>query len=529
MSARLSRKDVTVEFDVEVAMRDGARLATDVYRPADQLRHPVLVLRTPYNKSAPQNSNVITPLSAAQKGYVVVMQDIRGRFKSEGTFEPFVNEQADGHDAVEWAAAQPWSDGKVGVYGSSAAGTTALAAVVAQPPHLRSCFVYSTVSNFHEGWVYSGGAFELGFNYQWVIPGLVLPDKAHLASDGASAEEVRQLLIKAYAKSESTIRHLPPKGLPVFGTSVTHYWKKWLSHPSYDDYWKAIDVSAKAQAIRIPVMHISGWYDTFLRGHLDLNKRLRTDGDFPHRLVFGPWEHHTYVSSTTTAGERDFGRDASMSPVILNEMASQWFDGTLRGLPGKDFPRVRYFLMGENAWVETDSWPPRHKDVRYFLRSAGHANTWSGDGFLSAEAPRGAESPDSYVYDPEDPVLTNGGRLNQYRFGPGGVQNQASIEERRDVLVYSSQPLASPTVITGPVSLTLFFSSSAPDTDVAAKLVDVGPDGYCANIAEGMLRARYRNGMEREELLEPGRVFKLTVSLLDVATFSSQAIGSASR
>jgi len=517
MSTRLSRKDVTVETDIEVSTRDGTKLATDIYRPADQARHPVLVIRTPYSKSAPQNANVITPLSAAQRGYVVVMQDIRGRFKSDGVYEPFVNEQADGYDAVEWAASQSWSDGGVGVYGSSAAGTTALAAVVARPPHLKSCILYSTVANFHEGWVYSGGAFELGFNYQWIIPGLVLPDKAHLASEGISGEELRQMLIKAFANSNATIRHVPPKELQILGTPVTRYWRKWLSHPSYDEYWKQIDVSAKAQQIKIPMMHISGWYDTFLRGHLDLNKHLRTDGGSPHRLVLGPWEHHTYVSSITAAGDRDFGSEASMSPAILNEIALEWFDGTLRGLPTKGFERVRYFLMGENKWVECESWPPAHKQVRYYLRSAGHANSRFGDGLLTVEGPNDSESYDAYVYDPENPVITNGGRLNQYKFGPGGVQNQATIEEREDVLVYTSMLLPSPVIITGPVSAALSFSSNAPDTDVAVKLVDVEPNGYCANIAEGMLRARYRDGPEREELLEPGRIHKLTVSLLDVA------------
>jgi len=276
-----------------------------------------------------------------------------------------------------------------------------------------------------------------------------------------------------------------------------------------------------AERIKVPILHLSAWYDTCMKGHMDLNAALQERGDEKvrdqHRLIIGPTDHSAYYNKRPScAGERDFGPEALTGPDVLAAMVFEWFDHWLRGEEQTLMPdnMVRYYQMGENAWKETGSWPPPHTMRPYYLHSTGHANSRLGDGALNAEPPR-TEPPDSYVYDPLDPVPTTGGR--SMIDVPTGVENQAIVEERQDVLVYTSPCIAEPLALTGPVSLTLHASSDAPDTDFTAKLVDVEPDGYCANIAEGIIRARYRNDREKEEFLEPGKVTEFTIDLWDIA------------
>lgn len=515
---------VIVDRDVPVAMRDGVRLATDVYRPAASGRRPVLVHRTPYNKDDwwVVGTLMFTPFDAVERGYAVVVQDTRGRFKSEGEWVPFFVEGPDGYDAIEWAAAQPWSNGRVGIYGSSYNGVTALQAAVAAPPHLQACAAYMTGVNYHNGWVYNGGAFELGFNLWWALHqawdtagrlGLAEPELA----------EVVGRLARGVTEPWEAIRHLPLRDHPLFPDRVAPYFDEWLAHPAYDAYWKQIDVAARAAEITAPVLHISGWYDGFLRGHLELNECLKAHPDASvrenHRLVIGPWEHMSYLGVRKSAtGEREFGPIAVSGPTTARDLCFQWFDRWVAEKRSalSNAARVRYFVMGDNAWREAETWPPPHATVPYHLRSGGHANTRFGDGVLAVDGAT-SEPPDSYVYDPADPVPTVGGRMMAPNYGPVGVQDQSQVEEREDVLVYTAPHLSDPLTIAGPVSVTLFVRSSAADTDFTAKLVDVQPDGYCANIAEGIVRARYRSGMEREELLVPGEIIKLTIDLLHVA------------
>lgn len=515
---------VIVERDVMVPMRDGVKLATDVYRPADEARHPVLVHRTPYNKGDAWivGGLMFSPLEAVQRGYVVVIQDSRGRFKSEGDWRPFVVEGPDGYDTVEWAAAQPWSDGNVGIYGSSYNGVTTLQAALASPPHLKACAAYMTGANYHQGWTYSSGAFELGFNLWWAI-NLAWDTILHLGLDQEALMAAMGKLAVAASDPWQPARHLPLPEIPALQDGIAPYWQEWLSHPTYDSFWKQVDVAAHADRIKAPLLHITGWYDGFLRGHLDLNERLKAHPDRAvrdsHRLIIGPWDHISYLSIRPTAsGEREFGPLAATGPAGLGETYFQWFDHWLKGeeTPLFSTQRVRYFLLGENAWREADSWPAPHTPTRYYLHSDGRANTRFGDGALTSDPPTN-EPPDSYIYDPSNPVPTVGGRALAPVFSPSGVLNQAQVEEREDVLVYTSAHLTAPLTIAGPVTATLFVASSAPDTDFTAKLVDVQPDGYCAPIAEGIIRARYRNSMEREELLPAGQVVELTVDLLAVA------------
>ncbi len=515
---------IVVERGLLVPMRDGVRLATDVYRPAAPGRHPVLVQRTPYDKDDLWSvaTLMFSPLDAVERGYVVVVQDCRGRFASEGEWVPFVVEGPDGHDTVEWAAAQPWSDGRVGIYGSSYNGVTALQAAIHAPPHLRACVAYMTGANYHEGWVYSGGAFELGFGL-WYALHQAWGTLGRVGLDEAGIAEATARLTRATLDPIGAFRQLPLAEHPLFEGRIARYWRDWTCRERYDEYWREIDVVANAAKIRVPVLHIAAWYDGFLRGHLDLEQALAHHPDAcvreEHRLVVGPWEHMAYLGvRKASAGEREFGPIAVGGPVTAAPLCFEWFDRFVaeREASAPASSRVRYFLLGANEWREADAWPPPHRPERLHLRSAGRARSRQGDGALSREAP-GEEPPDRFVHDPLDPVPTVGGRSMIPGVCSPGVQDRSKVEERDDVLVYTSPALDAPLTITGPVRAELFIRANAPDADFVAKLVDVEPSGYCAPIAEGVLRARFRGGRDREEPLVPGEVAVIEVDLLAVA------------
>jgi putative CocE/NonD family hydrolase len=277
--------------------------------------------------------------------------------------------------------------------------------------------------------------------------------------------------------------------------------------------------------IAVPVLNLTGWFDLFLRGGLDLHSMLEQTSEpavrAEHRLVVGPWEHVSHLNLTpSAAGQWEFGPEAISGPRSWAGLTFQFFDRWLRGARTAlaETAPVRYFVMGDNRWRDAESWPPAGRPVRLYLRGGGRANSRFGDGVLAPEPP-GAEPSDSYVYDPDDPVPSVGGRTLFYHpsLGPAGVLDQARVEERQDVLVYTSARLVRPLTIAGPVSVTLFAASSAVDTDFTAKLVDVQPDGYCANLADGIVRARYRHTLEREALLEPGEVAEYRIDLWSVA------------
>jgi putative CocE/NonD family hydrolase len=516
--------NIIIERDVMVSMRDGVKLATDVYRLDDGAKHPVLVNGHPYDNDhfLAMHELLFSPLVAAQRGYAVVVQEARGRAGSEGTWSPYGDEGSDAYDTVEWAAAQPWSDGNVGLYGACALGLSTIQGAVEAPPHLKAVFAYMTATNAHSGWTYScGGGFELGFQMSWIWTILAHDTLSRLNLEPAALEEAHRKLAEAKADMGKSGSHLPLIDFPAFQDGAAPYWREWLSHPSYDDFWQKVDAVAHADRIKVPVLHMSSWYDTCMKGHMDLHSALRLQSDEAvrneHKLVIGPWDHSAYYNKRPTcAGERDFGPLALTGPDTLSGIAFEWFDHWLIGQEDRleQENSVRYYQMGENTWQETDVWPPAHTLVPYYLHSAGQANSRMGDGALNTEAP-GTEPADSYVYDPLEPVPTTGGR--SMIDVPTGVENQAKVEERQDVLVYTTPRLSESVAITGPVSVSLYASSDAPDTDFTAKLVDVEPDGYCANIAEGIVRARYRKGRDREEFLEPGEVTEFCIDLWDMA------------
>lgn len=513
---------ITIERGVMVPMRDGVKLAADIYRPDGNEKHPVLIATFMASRN---NANLIggmlfNPLLMVENGYVCIIFEARGREKSEGKWTPWVDDINDGYDRVEWAAVQPWSDGNVGVYGNCHAEYPALATAVANPPHLKAGVAYMGASNPHRGFMYTGGAFELSFNLGFSLMMTVQPQGQDI--DPANLKEFWGKLAKLRAQDPiGHARYLPLADLVSTdkGTAAP-WWQLCLNHPAYDEYWKSVDLIPRVNEIKVPILHIAGWYDQMLYCHMDLNEAFKKHGDpqvkDKHRLIIGPWDHDAYYNQHPTfAGERDFG--VPTGPALVYPAASQWFDHWLKGKETPFMPTngVRYFNMGTKEWKEAPTWPPAHTKVNYYLHSGGRANTRFGDGTLFTEAPNN-EPADSYVYDPFNPVPTMGGRT-LLTVWHGGVMNQAGVEEREDVLCYTSPRLNTPVSISGPLSVTLHASSSAPDTDFTAKLVDVEPEGYCANIAEGIIRARYRNGEDHEEFLVPGEIAKFEIDLCDVS------------
>jgi putative CocE/NonD family hydrolase len=493
---------ITVEQNVAAKMRDGVTLRADVYRPKADGKFPVLLVRTPYDKTGEMSFAI----KAATRGYVAIAQDVRGRFESEGEWYPFKNESQDGYDTVEWAGTLPYSNGKVGMFGGSYVGATQFLAAIAHPPHLAGICPTVTASNYHDGWTYQGGAFEQWFDESWTTGLAMNTMRRRVESSGEFLAGSRTLPLTSYSVLESPA-----------ASGLAPYFTDWLAHPQFDDFWKQWSIEDHYAQIQVPVYSIGAWYDIFLggtlRNYIRLQKAAGTDASRRgQRLLVGIGGHAGW-SGDRKIGAVDFGEKA---PMDDDELTLRWYDWLLRGENNgaeHDKP-VRIFVMGANQWRDEDDWPlARATNTRYFLHSAGSANGLRGNGALSATAPA-EEKPDQFVYDPNDAVPTIGGPLCCQALPTGvGPQDQRPAEVRSDVLVFSTPAFAKSTEVTGPVTLDAYVSSSAVDTDFTAKLVDVWPNGFAQNLTEGILRMRYRSSQEKPEFLNPGEVYHVTVDL----------------
>ncbi len=496
--------DVTVDRGVAVKMRDGTILRADIYRPKAEGKFPVLLERTPYNKGT--SCGVCS--QAAERGFVAVIQDTRGRYSSDGEWYTFKHESDDGYDTIEWAAALPYSNGKVGMWGASYVGATQMLAAIASPPHLAGIFPIVTASNYHDGWTYQGGAFEQWFNESW--------------TSGLAQDTLNRRVDRKNQSALKWVSKLPLASYPLFDLGFSEgpgwlapYFLDWLDHPGYDDYWKQWSIEDHHSKILVPAYHVGGWYDIFQGGTLRNYAGIKAQGGSNaarrgQRLLVGPWYHGPF---TGKSGDVDFGPEARGD---TDELMLRWYDYLLKGkATGNEREKpVKIFVMGENRWREENDWPlARARPTRFYLHSSGHANTLDGDGRLSTAVPQ-TESPDHYVYDPSDPVPTRGGGLccDNDRLASGAF-DQRPVEARDDVLVYSTPAWKEDFEVTGPVSLELYVSSSAADTDFTGKLVDLWPNGFAQNLTDGILRARYRNSQEKAEFMTPGETYKLTVDL----------------
>ena len=484
-----------VRYNVMVPMRDGVRLATDIYFPEGPGPFPVILERDPYSNGTEGNYYLEKGQFWASHGYCFLHQDVRGRHDSEGAWYAFMNEAADGYDAIHWAGQQPWSNGKVATVGGSYMAFDQWQAASMQSPYLQSMIPMFSPLDIY-GDMHPGGAFEIT-RIVWT-----------LRMNGHTSQNFQ------YDWADALL-HTPLITMDRTLGQQSPVWQDWVSHESYGPYWEPLDMKRRLVAVDVPVFHIGGWFDTFLRSTLAAYTGMASQSKGRARsqkLVIGPWPHTG--NPGRKAGEVDFGPAAQ---IDLNRLQLSWMEHTVKGLdnevPTED--PIRIFVMGENRWRSESEWPlARTRYERLYLHSNGAANTLSGDGSLSRSLPA-KEIPDQFTYDPKKPVPTTGGSLPGSNPGmESGPHDQTKIEQRNDVLVYTTEPLQEDLEVTGPLSMTLYAASSAPDTDFTAKLVDVYPDGRAIGLVDSIIRARYRNSRTEPELIEPGKIYGYEIDLV---------------
>ncbi|OIK15896.1 hypothetical protein BIV60_07160 [Bacillus sp. MUM 116] len=497
---------ILVEKNVPCEMRDGVILYADIYRPNEEGAFPVLLTRLPYSKDLPHYSHrYLDTNRLVENGFVVIIQDVRGRFQSEGEFQSFRQEANDGYDTVEWAAALPFSTGKVGMFGMSYYGYTQLMAATKKPQHLAAIFPAMTLNDQRNGASYRNGVYQPGFTETWTLESIA-PDLLMRKYNNPKerADLLRNLADQLNKLDElyyfAPINQWPP--LKEF--KVAEFFFEELEHPIEDeDYWKESSIVDKYGDLQIPAYHLGGWYDCFI-GPTLTNYIEMTKAGQNQKLIVGPWGHGYFAS---VQGECSFGVHASGDWINLEgnitDLHIRWFNHWLKGIDTglEEEPPVKIFVMGINEWRDEGEWPlARTQYTPFYLHSMGNANTKNGDGYLSVTEP-GNEGTDTFIYDPKNPVPTKGG--STLFAGPltMGPFDQREIEERDDVLVYSTEPLTEAVEVTGPVKVKLWSSTDAQDTDFTAKLVDTAPDGKAIILTEGIVNAKYRNGFYPEKEL----------------------------
>jgi putative CocE/NonD family hydrolase len=464
------------QLHVPVAMRDGVRLYANLFLPAAGGRFPTILVRTPYGKGAGLAANW-QPF--VDHGYAMLIQDVRGRYESEGSFDPIGQESNDGDDTINWIARQSWSNGKVGMAGGSYVGIVQWKAALLHNPHLKCIFpVVSGYDDYRDRFYSPGGAMKLGHRLEWMSENMKAPgyhpDFSHF------------------------ILHLPLRTSDVAATGwPSEMYREVMAHPSFDSFWRKASVKEQLAKIHVPVFAVGGWYDNYVESDLAAYAALRKTSGL-NRILIGPWPHNMSIPFQGV----NFGPDAT---APLRSLQLQWFDQWLmdKDTPIVSSPPVRIFLMGANRWLDDSAWPPERARLDSFYLE--------GERGLGSEPPRHAPE-DRYVFDPYQPVPTRGGAVccNPKVF-PWGPMDQRPVEQRSDVMVYTTAPLKHEVEVAGPVNVVLYASTSARDTDFTAKLVDVFPDGYARNLTDGILRLRYRNSLEKPELAQPGKVYQVTI------------------
>ena len=542
--------DVVCEQDVMVPMRDGVRLATDLYFPAVGERQvegkfPVILTRTPYNKRS--DGGVTTGTYFARRGYVFASQDVRGRFESEGEWYAFANEAPDGYDAIEWVGVHPRSDGRVGTTGGSYTGSNQAAAATLSPPHLATMTISNAASNYYHSSMRQNGALEQRFN--------IYPFWMALNSKEVKADpDIKGALIRAFTQELPDIVDRFPIRKGATALSMLPVYERWaidiLTHGDYDDYWKQRGYAYSEyydEHADVPTLYLGGWYDSYARNTCESYVALSKLKKSPQCLFVGHWTHAG--SANTFAGDLDFGQH---STIDSKEVRLAWFDHYLKGLRTEvvDWTPVRIFTMGTGDgsrdvmdaqsevfedypgrinhggyWRNEPDWPlPGTRFTPYYLH---------GGGLLTPDMPAAHESSETiFTFDPKDPVPTIGGGISVgFRIMPSGAYDQRGrpdfhgckdtlpLNSRADVLSFETPILEDDVEVTGPIEMHLWAASSAVDTDFTAKLVDVFPpradypEGLAINITDSIIRARYRNGWEKPELMEPGRPYEFVFQL----------------
>ncbi|MEE2658956.1 MAG: CocE/NonD family hydrolase [Candidatus Latescibacterota bacterium] len=485
------------KVDIKIPMRDAVRLSSDLFLPRGSAPAPTVLIRTPYNNNT--EPLVEKGRRLASLGYACVVQDVRGRWDSEGEYYPFVNEAEDGFDTHEWIGAQPWSNGRIGTAGASYLGTTQWRPAPLASRHLICMAPRVICTDYYSGLLYPGGALQLNVAMTW-----------GMRTHARTAQDIE------FHNWTEAFRSLPVSAMDAAGGRDLPFWRDWIAHPRYDDYWAQMDDTPRWADIRAPAFNMGGWYDLYAADTFTNFNGLRLYGGSPEarqsKLIVGPWPHA--LSASTQTGDIDFGED---SLVDLESEELRWFDYWLKGIDNSiiDEPPLRLFVMGANKWVSEHEWPLRRTDWQHWhLHSSGNANSVLGDGSLRVSSPTGDESVDTFVYDPHFPVQTLGGNnCCSPHIVAWGPQDQRSAEMRGDVLCYTSDVLGDDLLVIGPVELVLFAATDGPDTDWTAKLVDVFPSGYAMNLCDGIVRARYREGADSDSLLQPNVIYEYRIQV----------------
>jgi uncharacterized protein len=505
-----------IDMNVPVEMRDGTILRANIYRPDKGTKHPAIIMRTPYTNDHVFSFSYVKPITTLQAGYALVIAFVRGKCGSEGQYNLAPAQQIEGadcYDTVEWVAAQSWCNGNIGMAGESALGTVQWRTARENPPHLKAIApsLAGIPGETSPEVTDSPVLLNIAINSLQAFTDELI---GKMEARGEDTSEIRRRLKGVENDPATAYNYLPLKELPVF------------NYPGLQDTWHLMLrlTTPKIKAgppepypfhkIKIPTLNICAWYDPFSRLSLYTFRNVRTKAApeaRPYQHLFaGPWCHH---SPTRTLGNMDFGRYANDTGSRAWEYQLSFFDKYLEG-KNINLPVVRYFTMGRNTWHEASDWPlPQTAWQRFFLHSRGSANSYTGDGLLSRDEP-GQEAADTFIYDPHNPVFTTGGRGAEAENGfVTGPIDQGHVERRPDVLCYTSPELPEEIEITGPLEIHLFASSSCKDTDFTAKLVDVYPNGRAYNIADGIVRAKFRNSMASPEFLKSGEIVEFLLRL----------------
>lgn len=492
-----------VERDVAVPMRDGVVLRADVLQPPGPGPFPVLVYRTPYGKNATQKGATIF-CRAVERGYAMVVQDVRGRYASAGEFNPYRNEGRDGYDTIEWAAAQPWSSGAVGTFGLSYPGAVQWLAAVESPPHLKAmvpAMTFSTPRNFF----HSGGVFDLSW-IPWIWNNIAPDARARKSVSGPRTEAEAEA---DWERRGDAMRSLLPLAALPDLREIAPYYYEWMQHPPGDPWWAWCEIRGKYERVKAAVLNLSGWHDDpygpegAVTNYLGLLAARRGESDPRARLLIGPWVHGSDATQATKAGEREFGPTAA---IAYDEVVLGFLDRYVRGIanrPEREKP-VRVFVMGENAWHETDTWPATVPVPLHFSAADGALGRLV---FKSGDVMPGQAK---VVSDPAHPVT------DPFSARPG-AHDYRDLGLRPDVAVFETAPLAQDLTVVGAMEAEVHLCVDAPDTDLWVKVEDVAPDGTAWNLMSpglDVLRASYRSGGPARELLEPGRIYPLRLSAL---------------
>ena len=493
-----AKHPMEVRYNTPVRVRDGVKISVDVFRPRDGARHPVLMLQTPYNNDG---ENVMDEAwSHVQKGYAYVTVDVRGRYDSEGTFRPYESDGRDGSDIIDWIVKQPWSNGKVATHGASYSGKTQWMLAKESNPHHTAIVSYVAPADDFRDQTRYNGVPKLDLMYTWMM-----------MMDGRVSQS------RSGWNWGAAMRNLPLVALDQAVGRRNAIWQESMTRDRLDSWWTPRQMSGSYARFDIPSFNVTGWYEGQLRGqtqnYVESVKHSRRPQD--HTLVIGPWLHS--VNRGRVIGERDAGPQAT---IDLKTLRDEWLAYIVTGAPRpRRHDNFLYFLPVRNEWRSARTYPiPGTESTAWYLASGGAANTRNGNGVLATQ--RGAGGTDGYTYDPANPVQSVSSRTAGARGGlPQGSVDNRKVEERQDVLVYTSEPLGSGMEITGPVAATIYLSTDVVDTDVSIKLVDVHPDGRAHNITEGIARAKYRNSYSNPELMTPGQVYKIPVELFPTSNY----------